>query len=103
VEFLTVRQIVSRYGAEGIRDYVEHPDNTGEFTDDTQMTLFTAEALIRAHQKEVTRGIRGGLAEIALHSFTGWLYTQGEKPRGMFTDSPDGRMDRPSWGRLDRG
>ena len=47
VEFMRLFQIKQEFGEKGIRDYVLH-DGQAVFSDDTQMTLFTAEGLLRA-------------------------------------------------------
>lgn len=48
VEFLSLAGIRRAYGEDGIRGLVADADGTvGRITDDTQMTLFTAEGLIR--------------------------------------------------------
>ena len=52
VEFMSYNQIGQEYGSSGIMDYVEFDDGHGEFTDDTQMTLFTAEGLLRARHRD---------------------------------------------------
>ncbi len=77
IEFMDIKQIKSRYGDKGVVDYVEHPDNVGEFTDDTQMTLFTAEGLLRAWHREMLRGIGGATISLTHQSYLRWLYTQG--------------------------
>ena len=56
VEFLSVAEIRRRYGAGMVRGYVETPEGRGRFTDDTQLTLFTAEGLIRALNRMLDRG-----------------------------------------------
>lgn len=48
VEFMSRRQIVERYGSTGIRSYDSGRGGPALFSDDTQMTLFTAEALLHA-------------------------------------------------------
>lgn len=48
IEFMSLDAIKSTYGKSGVQDYVEFPNNFGEFTDNTQMTLFTAEGLLRS-------------------------------------------------------
>ena len=48
VEFSGFDEIVWDYGAEGIRGPVPGEGGFYEITDDTQMTLFTAEGLLRA-------------------------------------------------------
>lgn len=45
VEFMSLSSIVSRFGNRGITRYVRH-GGVAEFSDDTQMTLFTAEGLM---------------------------------------------------------
>src|SRR5260370_13160851 len=54
VEFLDLEEIVKVYGEQGIRDYAPAYGKLGAITDDTQMTLFTAEAVLSAH---VTAGL----------------------------------------------
>src|SRR6056297_938049 len=77
IEFLSLSQIRAKYGENGITDYVEFENDTGEFTDDTQMTLFTSEALLRAYHRAMLKGIGGALPIIAHHSYLRWLHTQG--------------------------
>ena len=77
IEFLSLSQIRAKYGENGITNYVEFEKDTGEFTDDTQMTLFTAEALLRAYHRAMLKGIGGALNAIAHHSYLRWLHTQG--------------------------
>ena len=77
IEFMDLQTIKSTYGQNGVQDYVEFPDGFGEFTDDTQMTLFTAEGLLRAYHRFVLKGIGGALTTIVHHSYLRWLHTQG--------------------------
>jgi ADP-ribosylglycohydrolase len=51
VEFMNYKQIVERFGPDGIGDFVPLFGKLGALTDDTQMTLFTAEALLRVRVK----------------------------------------------------
>ena len=76
IEFLSISQIKMKFGSKGIVDYMEFENNVGEFTDDTQMTLFTAEALLRAYHRAMLKGIGGALSEIAYESYLRWLHTQ---------------------------
>lgn len=78
VEFLSLRQILNRYGEEGILGYVEFTDGVGRITDDTQMTLFTAEALLHTMNRATQRGIWGAYLQIAHDSYLRWLFTQNE-------------------------
>ncbi|NLD92556.1 MAG: ADP-ribosylglycohydrolase family protein [Fibrobacter sp.] len=72
VEFLSLENIRSNYGTKGIRDYVEFPNSEGEFTDNTQMMLFTAEGLVEYARKH------GNIATEAWHAYLRWLVTQGK-------------------------
>jgi ADP-ribosylglycohydrolase len=51
-------------------------------TDDTQMTLFTAEGLLRAWVRQSTKGICHPPSVIH-HAYLRWLLTQGERPEGI--------------------
>lgn len=48
VEFSSLDEILSRYGERGITSYDLDSEGVAEFSDDTQMTLFTAEGLLGA-------------------------------------------------------
>ncbi|MGJ6979424.1 ADP-ribosylglycohydrolase family protein [Aestuariimicrobium soli] len=87
VEFWSLDRITSRVGPRGVRDYLpddglvghtsdegNHPI-IGHITDDTQMTLFTVEGLIRATVRSATRGTALGPAPIH-HAYDRWLDTQ---------------------------
>lgn len=58
VEFMSLDQIKYRYGNEGITD-LELDSTTGQaiISDDTQMTLFTADGMIWAYLRCIERGI----------------------------------------------
>ena len=51
VEFMTLEEIRKKYGPEGICDFSEALGGVGAITDDTQMTLFTAEGLLREFRR----------------------------------------------------
>ncbi len=69
IEFLSKEERLQRWGPAGVRGFV-HPDGMGRFTDDTQMTLFTAEALI-LHAKT-----REPLLTALHKAYLRWLVTQ---------------------------
>ncbi|WP_205741018.1 ADP-ribosylglycohydrolase family protein [Haloactinopolyspora alba] len=77
VEFLALDEIEQRCGPAGVREYLPAaPDDQryGLVTDDTQMTLFTAEGLIRAGVR-TDRGI--GFTVAVVHAaYDRWLDTQ---------------------------
>ena len=47
-EFLSINAIREKFGEAGITDLVSAESGLAEITDDTQMTLFTAEGILRA-------------------------------------------------------
>jgi len=57
VEFLSLVDIRRHFGPEGISDYAPAYGRRGAITDDTQMTLFTAEGLLRAWVRMQMKGI----------------------------------------------
>ncbi len=79
VEFMKRAQILAQFGPHGIADYVPAYGRLGAITDDTQMTLFTAEGLIRGWVRSCMRGIttHPGVTD---HAYLRWLRTQGETP-----------------------
>ncbi len=77
VEFLSLEAIKSRYGLEGIQEFDEAYGRIGAITDDTQMTLFSAEGLIRAKVRAVHRGICHPPGVVG-YAYQRWLHTQGE-------------------------
>ncbi len=50
VEFLSMVEIRRKFGPDGIQDFAETAGGVGSITDDTQMTLFTAEGLVREYK-----------------------------------------------------
>ncbi|WP_326689710.1 ADP-ribosylglycohydrolase family protein [Streptomyces sp. NBC_01795] len=54
VEFDSLAQIRDKCGRHGVTDYVSAYGRRGAITDDTQMTLFTVDGLIRAHVRRDT-------------------------------------------------
>ncbi len=76
VEFLNRDAILESYGADGVTGYVEFGNETGAITDDTQMTLFTAEGLLRAVVRFKGKGIWDPVA-VVNSAYLRWLKTQG--------------------------
>ena len=76
IEFDPLAKIRRRFGPAGLRDYAPAYGREGAVTDDTQMTLFTAEGLIRALHRGKGRGIASAPA-VVYHAYLEWLETQG--------------------------
>ena len=79
VEFMSRQQILEKFGPEGIGEYSPAFGGLGRITDDTQMTLFTAEGLLRASVRGSLRGMCHPPAVIA-HAYMRWLVTQAGTP-----------------------
>jgi ADP-ribosylglycohydrolase len=97
VEFLSWAQIQAKYGPDGIQEFDEAYGRVGAITDDTQMTLYSAEGIIRARVRGATRGVCHGPTVVA-YAYQRWLHTQGEpcapyaaeeNVRGWLTREPD--------------
>lgn len=78
VEFMSLEKIRQGFGDAGVRDYAPAYGRLGAITDDTQMTLFTAEGLIRTATRSADRGIASPEA-VTAHAYQRWLVTQGER------------------------
>lgn len=76
VEFLRIDEIKQKYGPQGITHLEKGRGNLVEITDDTQMTIFTAEGLLRAENRGRNRGI-GHIPSVVHRSYLRWLNTQG--------------------------
>ena len=76
VEFLDRNEILQSYGPDGVTGYVEFGNGTGAITDDTQMTLFTAEGMLRAIVRLNGRGICDPVG-VVNSAYLRWLKTQG--------------------------
>gem|GEM_PF-111778 len=78
VEFMKLSEIRERFGPKGIQEYEIAYGRRGAITDDTQMTLFTAEGLIRADVRGCSKGITS-YSGVTARAYLRWLRTQGEK------------------------
>jgi ADP-ribosylglycohydrolase len=78
IEFSSLERIRADHGAAGVTGYVPAYGRLGAITDDTQMTAFTVEGLLRG----AVRGDRGVVSfPLALwFAYQRWLRTQGETP-----------------------
>lgn len=77
VEFLTAKEILHTYGEKGITKYELHPDSgMALISDDTQMTLFTANGILFGMTRGAMRGIMGPIESYVYNAYQDWLYTQ---------------------------
>jgi len=91
IEFLSLAQI-RRHFPDGIADLPVHNRVRGAITDDTQMTLFSAEGVIRADVRAALKGICHP-PSVVHHALLRWFRTQGYTPKtkidtiGLMTDA----------------
>lgn len=86
VEFDQLSRIRERFGPSGLGEMRDAVGKDGEglarFTDDTQMTLFTAEGLLRARNRGKGQGAKD-IAAVVHNAYFRWLYTQGSGTGGL--------------------
>ena len=79
VEMMSWPEIQKAFGESGITDLTPAYGKIGSITDDTQMTLFTGEGILRSLSRSRNREI-GDPYRILRRSYLRWLVTQGEPP-----------------------
>lgn len=94
VEFMSWPQIQAKYGEYGILEFDEAYGGVGLITDDTQMTLFTAEGLIRAYLRLKTKGICHPPSVVG-YAYIRWLLTQNAHPTERSIE--ENARSAPSW------
>jgi ADP-ribosylglycohydrolase len=75
VEFHTREQILAQFGSAGITAYAPAYGGIGTITDDTQMTLFTAEGLLRHWVRGCIKGVSTHTG-VTANAYLRWLHTQ---------------------------
>lgn len=77
VEFLSYRAIVAKYGEQGITRYDLNNKGVAEISDDTQMSLFTANGMLFCFTRYACRGVLGAEpADYIRDSYIEWYQTQ---------------------------
>jgi ADP-ribosylglycohydrolase len=92
IEFMSLSRICKYFGAGGLRDYSDLTGRAGAITDDTQLTLFTAEGLIRGLVQERREGSTD-YTRITANAYQRWLLTQGQSNRHGL----DPLVPQPGW------
>jgi ADP-ribosylglycohydrolase len=72
---MDISEIRGHFGPGGIRDFAPVYGRLGAITDDTQMTLFTAEGILRAASQLPDR-----VPMVVHRAYMRWLRTQGYSP-----------------------
>lgn len=78
IEFMSEESILYKYGPDGLTDYVLIND-IAQISDDTQMTLFTADAIICAKNKFPEQWLNDRvIIPYMFHCYQDWMLTQTE-------------------------
>ncbi len=77
VEFKSLDEIRSELGPGGVHGYLPAFGRYGAITDDTQMSMFTAEGLLRAYACSALTG-SADVPSVVGHAYLRWLHTQRE-------------------------
>lgn len=75
VEFESWPSIRSQYGPKGITRYTLSPSGKAFISDDTQMTLFTANGILVGMTRGAMRGIMGRIDTYCDFTYVDWLHT----------------------------
>lgn len=76
IEFMKLNEIKRRFGETGLTHLILYEDGKAQITDDTQMTMFTAEGLLRAESRLTSKGICHA-PTVIYFAYQRWLFTQG--------------------------
>ena len=77
VEFISRKQILHRFGGHGITQFELDRNGKALVSDDTQLTLFTANGLLFGVTRFCTHGVLGaGLKDFVAYAYQDWLQTQ---------------------------
>ncbi|ECX5877017.1 ADP-ribosylglycohydrolase family protein [Salmonella enterica] len=85
-EFTQLAEIIRKYGPQGVTCYQPCYGGVGKFSDDTQMTLFTAEGLLRGYVDEIKHGV-ARYEQLGATALIRWLKTQGISNPTIKTDN----------------
>lgn len=77
VEFMSRDSILSRYGGRGITTFSLDRQGKALISDDTQMSLFTANGLLFGVTRGYTHGVAGPPESYVRFAYIDWYYTQG--------------------------
>ena len=88
VEFMMLDEIRNKYGESGITEY-ELTNGKALISDDTQMTLFTANGILYGMTRLAVRGIMGPIQDYIYNAYLNWYSIQNGLEIGEF--------ERVSW------
>ncbi len=102
VEFMSRRSILSRFGENGITKFALDRNGKALISDDTQMTLFTANGMLMGLTRGHMRGIGGRPENYVMGAYLDWYYTQTGRKREMLINDwhPTWLRDLPEMAHL---
>ena len=102
VEFMSRRSILSRFGENGITKFALDSNGKALISDDTQMTLFTANGMLMGLTRGYMRGIGGRPEKYVDGAYLDWYYTQTGRKCEMLIDDwhPTWLRDLPEMAQL---
>lgn len=81
IEFDTEAAIAHKFGPAGIQWYeIDKQSGKALISDDTQMSLFTANAMLFRESRGMTRGVAGTPSNYAQYAYLDWYQTQTSFP-----------------------
>lgn len=96
VEFASYNHIVFKYGTPGITEY-ELTNGVAEISDDTQMTLFTANGMLIGLTRWYMRGIGAPPHHYIKYAYQDWFYTQTSTMESCIGGDKEGYSPRHTW------
>ena len=96
VEFNSYQRIISKYGPQGIKEY-DLKNGVAEISDDTQMTLFTANGLLMGVTRGFMRGVGCQPQFFVEYAYQDWYYTQTDTFENRIGKKDKERILRSSW------
>ncbi len=85
VEFMSRNSILAQYGNRGITEFDLDNEGKALISDDTQMTLFTANGMLMGVTRGCMRGIGGNPEDYVEGAYLDWYYTQTGKKKNLLT------------------
>ncbi len=85
VEFMSSKSILAKYGDKGITEFDLTAERKALVSDDTQMTLFTANGMLMGLTRGYMRGIGGQPEKYVDGAYLDWYYTQTGRKREMLS------------------
>lgn len=84
VEFMSRNRILTKYGNRGITQFDISAAGKALVSDDTQMTLFTANGMLMGITRGCMRGIGGCPEDYVEYAYMDWYYTQTNKEKPQY-------------------